>query len=97
MMAVGVRAVDRVSGAPLTSGQAARRVLAFFVIVSLWAQIAIVIGFRHVYGPVPVAELVFRLVAFGALITTALWPVGSSVNQTLQDKVAGTVVIRARS
>ena len=84
MMAVGVRAVDRDSGARLTSGQAGRRVLAFFLIVSLWAQLGVLIGFHHVYGPVPAVESIFRLLSFAALITTALWPLGNPVNQTLQ-------------
>jgi uncharacterized RDD family membrane protein YckC len=97
MMAVGVRAVDRVSGAPLSSGQAGRRVLAFFVIVELWEQISELIGYHHLYGPVPVEEVLFRLLAIAALITTALWPLGNPVNQTLQDKVAKTVVVRTRS
>jgi uncharacterized RDD family membrane protein YckC len=96
MMAVGVRAVDRVSGAPLSSGQAGRRVLAFFVIVELWEQISALIGYHHLYGPVPAGEVLFRLLAVAALITTALWPLGNPVNQTLQDKVAQTVVVRTR-
>jgi uncharacterized RDD family membrane protein YckC len=97
MMAVGVRAVDRTSGAPLSSAQAGRRVLAFFVMVELWQQIGTIIGFHHLYGPVPVGETLFRLLAGVALITTALWPLGNPVNQTLQDKAAGTVVVRTRS
>jgi uncharacterized RDD family membrane protein YckC len=96
MMAVGARAVDRVSGATLSHGQAGRRVLAFFVIVELWEQISAIIGYHHLYGPVPVGEVLFRLLAIAALITTALWPLGNPVNQTLQDKAAGTVVVRTR-
>jgi uncharacterized RDD family membrane protein YckC len=96
MMAVGVRAVDRASGATPTSAQAARRVLTFFVLVQLWAQVAVFIAFRHVLGPVPPAESVFRLVTFAALATTGLWPLGNSFRQTLQDKAAGTVVVRTR-
>jgi uncharacterized RDD family membrane protein YckC len=97
MMAVGVRAVDRVSGAPITPGQTARRVLAFFLLVEVWEEISALIGFNHVFGPVPAAEVLFRLLALAALITTALWPLGSPMNQTLQDKAAGTVVVRTRS
>ena len=97
MMAVGVRAVDRISGAPLSPRQAGRRVLAFFVIFDLWVQISTLIGYHHLYGPVPVGETLFRLLAFAALITTALWPLGNPVNQTLQDKAAETVVVRTRS
>jgi uncharacterized RDD family membrane protein YckC len=97
MMAVGVRAVDRVSGQTLSHGQAGRRVLAFFVIVELWEQISAIIGFHHLYGPTPSGEVLFRLLAIAALITTALWPLGNPVNQTLQDKAAETVVVRTRS
>ncbi len=97
MMAVGARAVDRASGARLTSAQAARRVVAFFVLVELWEQISAIIGFSHVYGPVPEGETFFRLLAFAALATTALWPLGNPANQTLQDKAAGTVVVRTQS
>jgi len=96
MMAVGVRAVDRTSGVALSSAQAARRVLTFFFLVEVWEQISAVIGFSHVYGPAPVGESLFRLLALAALVTTALWPLGNPVNQTLQDKSAGTVVVRTR-
>jgi hypothetical protein len=67
------------------------------VIVELWEQISAIIGYHHLYGPVPVGEVLFRLLAIAALIATALWPLGNPVNQTLQDKVAGTVVVRTRS
>jgi uncharacterized RDD family membrane protein YckC len=97
MMAAGVRAVDRTSGVALSSAQAARRVLTFFVVVALWQQIAILIELHHVYGSVPVAESLFRLLSVATLITTALWPLGNPVNQTLQDKAADTVVVRTRT
>jgi uncharacterized RDD family membrane protein YckC len=97
MMAVGVRAIDRTSGATPTSAQAARRVLAYFAVVTLWLQISILIEFHHVYGREPSGEILFRLLALAALITTALWPLGNPVKQTLQDKAAGTIVIRTRS
>lgn len=96
MMAVGVRAVDRISGVTVSSRQAGRRVLAFFLIVGLWLQISTIIGYSHVYGPRPIGQVLFELLAFAALITTALWPLGNPVNQTLQDKVADTVVVRTR-
>jgi uncharacterized RDD family membrane protein YckC len=96
MMAVGVRAVDRTSGVALSSAQAGRRVLTFFFLVELWEQISAVIGFHHIYGPEPLAFSLFRVLAVAALLTTALWPLGNPVNQTLQDKAAGTVVVRTR-
>jgi uncharacterized RDD family membrane protein YckC len=94
MMAVGVRAVDQVSGASPTSAQVTRRVLTFFVLVSLGQQIALLIGFHHVFGPVPAAESLFRLLSVAGLATTSLWVLRSRMNQTLQDKAAGTVVVR---
>jgi uncharacterized RDD family membrane protein YckC len=97
MMAVGVRAVDRASGEALSSTQAARRVLTFFFLVELWEQISAVIGFHHIYGSQPAAYGLFRVLALAALVTTALWPLGNPVNQTLQDKAAGTVVVRTRT
>jgi len=96
MMAAGVRAIDRASGASLTTSQAWRRVLAFLVLVIVWQQAAALIGFNNVIGPTPVAETIFILVGAAGLITTALWPVGSALAQTLQDKAAGTIVVRTR-
>jgi uncharacterized RDD family membrane protein YckC len=96
MMAAGVRAVDGVSGAPLATAQTWRRVLAFFALTLLWLQIADVIGFNHVIGPRPPAEVLFSLLGLAGLATTGLWPLGSSLSQTLQDKAAGTVVVRTR-
>jgi uncharacterized RDD family membrane protein YckC len=96
MMAVGVRAVDRASGVVLSAAQAARRVLTFFFLVEVWEQISAVIGFHHIYGPEPILYSLFRVLALAALVTTALWPLGNPVNQTLQDKSAGTVVVRTR-
>jgi uncharacterized RDD family membrane protein YckC len=96
MMAAGVRAIDGTSGAPLTAAQTARRVLAFFAITLLWVQVGDVIGFNHVIGPRPPAEVLVVLLGIAGLLTTALWPLGSSVSQTLQDKAAGTIVIRTR-
>ena len=58
---VGMMAVERAGrrprlGGALTSPQAWRRVLAFFLLTTLWVQIGDVIGFNHVVGPTPVAE-----------------------------------------
>ena len=65
--------------------------------MSLWLQISAVIGFKHVAGPLPVGETLFRLLAFAAGATTALRPLGNPANQTLQDKVAETAVVRTRA
>jgi uncharacterized RDD family membrane protein YckC len=96
MMATGVRTVDRSSGAALNTPQTWRRVLAFFMIVTLWQQIAFVINTNHVTGPTPIAATIFTAIAGVGLFTTGLWPTGSPLNQTLQDKAADTIVIRTR-
>jgi uncharacterized RDD family membrane protein YckC len=96
MMAAGVRAIDGTSGAPLTTAQTSRRVLTFFALTLLWVQVGDVIGFNHVIGPRPPAEVLFVLLGIAGLLTTGLWPLGSSLSQTLQDKAAGTIVIRTR-
>jgi uncharacterized RDD family membrane protein YckC len=96
MMATGVRAVDRSSGAALNTPQTWRRVLAFFMIVTLWVQIAFVINTNHVTSSTPVAATIFTVIAGVGLLTTGLWPTGSPLNQTLQDKAADTIVIRTR-
>jgi hypothetical protein len=89
---VGARAVDRISGTPLSPRQAGRRVLAFFLIFDLWAQIGTIIGFSHVYGRTPIGETIFLLLSFAGLLTTAMWPLGNPLKQTLQDKAADTVL-----
>lgn len=96
MMAAGVRAVDRGSGAPLTAAQTGRRVLALFALALVWVQIADVIAFNHVIGPRPPSEVLFIFLGLAGLVTTGLWPLGNSLSQTLQDKAAGTIVIRTR-
>ena len=96
MMAAGVRAIDGTSGAPLTTAQTSRRVLTFAALTVVWLQIADVIGFNHVVGPRPPAEVLFLLVGIAGLLTTGLWPLGSTLAQMLQDKAAGTIVVRAR-
>ena len=96
MMAVGVRAVDLASGGALTTAQTWRRVLTFALLTTFWYMIAVVIGYNNVVGPTPVSETIFRLVALIGLLVTGLWPLGSGLWQTLQDKAAGTIVIRSR-
>ena len=96
MMATGVRAVDRSSGAALNTQQTWRRVLAFFLIVTLWEQIAFVINTNHLTGPTPIAASIFIAIAGVGVLTTGLWAAGSPLNQTLQDKAADTIVIRTR-
>jgi uncharacterized RDD family membrane protein YckC len=97
MMAAGVRAVDRASGALPTTAQVWRRVLTFAALTVVWLQIAAVVGFNHVVGPRPPVEVLLLLVGVAGLLTTGLWPLCSPLSQTLQDKAAGTIVVRSRS
>ena len=70
--------------------------LTFFALGQLWIQVATVITFADTTQTRPVASTVLRLLAFAGLLTTGLWATGNALNQTLQDKAAGTVVIRVR-
>jgi uncharacterized RDD family membrane protein YckC len=97
MMAAGVRAVDRASGVLPTTAQVWRRVLTFAALTVVWLQIADVVAFNSVVGPRPPAEALFLLLGIAGLLTTGLWPLGSPLSQTLQDKAAGTIVVRSRS
>ena len=96
MMAAGVRAIDRASGALPTTAQVGRRVLTFAALTVIWLQIAAVVGFNTVIGPRPPAQVLFELVGIAGALTTGLWPLGNPANQTLQDKAAGTIVVRTR-
>ncbi len=94
MSAVGVRAVDKTSGQPLSMSLAWRRQLTLFVLVGLWTNIAFIMNVLVVHEPKhPPGTLVF-FVGFVLACMTYLWPLGNPLNQTLQDKSAGSVVIR---
>jgi hypothetical protein len=60
--------------------------VAFFMIVSLWEQISFVINTNHLTGPTPIAASIFRAIGLVGLLTTGLWPIGSPLDQTLQDR-----------
>ena len=90
MMAANVRAIDRTSGGPLSTVQTGRRVLAYFGLVSVWSALGIVLVFTARGSGWPVA---LTYLGFAGALTTGLWPVWDSSNQTLQDKAANTVVV----
>jgi uncharacterized RDD family membrane protein YckC len=113
MMATGIRAVDRVTGGPLSTAQVVRRILAFFLLVDLWNQLAEIIDFNSVFRTTrtysfgntsvstssvhyPWVYVVVLLIGFAGLLMTAFWALGNPANQTLQDKAAGTIVVRWR-
>jgi uncharacterized RDD family membrane protein YckC len=96
MMAVGVVAIDR-EGTTLTRQQVWKRTIVLFLFVNLWIEIAFFIdlashssGQHHApgWGLVTLIGVVMALVTY-------LWPLGSPLNQTLQDKFANSVVVKA--
>jgi uncharacterized RDD family membrane protein YckC len=94
MMASRVRAVDQNDGTRLTMAQAWRRVLALFVLTQLWTQASFFSGLGH-HGTTHVGPLqgVFVFVDVVGTLLTFMWPLGSSLNQTLQDRFAKSVVV----
>ena len=94
MGVVGVRAVDKASAQPLSMSMAWRRQLTLYVMVGLWTEIAFIMDVLVVHQPKhPPGTLVF-FVGLVMACVTYLWPLGNPSNQTLQDKSAGSVVIR---
>ncbi len=96
MIAVGVRAVDRTTGAAMTMAQSWERVLTFFGLSGLWIQIAVVITYVDSTQPTPAAASVVRVLGLLGLVTTGIWAAASPRKQTVQDLAANTVVIRTR-
>jgi uncharacterized RDD family membrane protein YckC len=95
MMASGIMAVDRATGSTLGQRQALVRVGVFFALDGVWGLIGGIVGAGHP-AHTTAATLQVAISAIGGigLLVTMLWPLGSPLNQTLQDKGAGTVVVR---
>jgi uncharacterized RDD family membrane protein YckC len=96
MMAVGVRAVDRTTGAAMTMAQSWARVLTVFGLSGLWLQIATVITYVDSTQSKPAAASLLRVLGVLGLATTGIWAAASARKQTVQDMAANTVVIRTR-
>lgn len=95
MMAIGVRAVDAETGSPLGSRRALQRAAVAFVLTRLgWGVASLLTPDRH--GDEVTLFAVVCLLSVAGALTTYLWPLGSSTNQTLQDKAIGSVVVRTR-
>jgi uncharacterized RDD family membrane protein YckC len=95
MMATGIVAVDRATGSALSSRQAVVRVGILFALDGAWGLVGGIVGGGHP-AHTTAASLQVAISAIGGigLLVTMLWPLGSPLNQTLQDKGAGTVVVR---
>ena len=93
MSAVGITAVDR-SGATLSRAQAWKRAFTVFALVGIWIQIANLIKVVHKtpHGHIGIGGI-FELLYVAGLLTTYLWPLGNSLNQTLQDRAVGSIVV----
>jgi len=88
MMAAGIIAVDR-SGESIGHTQAWRRIVAQVMIVGIWGLLTYFFGFFDNSHTPDTFEFIFIVAA----LLTYLWPIGSPLNQTLQDKAANTVVV----
>lgn len=93
MSIVGVKALDR-SGDTLSYSQAWRRALTVFLLINIWVLPTAFISQNHrsPHGHVGIDGL-FGLLYIGGFLTTYLWPLGNPLNQTLQDKVVGSIVV----
>lgn len=94
MMALRMRAVDLVSGGPLVPAQVWRRTATFFALVQVPFEVGFVANLHNhnVHHPVALMS-VMTPVSFLLMAIAALWAVRSSRNQTIQDKVASTLVV----
>ena len=95
MMAVRVVAIDR-EGGKLARQQVWKRTIVLFLFVNLWTEIAFFIDLAaHSSGEhhAPGWSLV-TLIGVAMALVTYLWPLGSPLNQTLQDKLANSVVVK---
>jgi uncharacterized RDD family membrane protein YckC len=93
MSIVGVKALDR-SGEALSHSQAWRRAFTVFLLVNIWLLPGVFLSQsqRTPHGNVGLGGL-FGLLYIGGFLTAYLWPLGNPLNQTLQDKVVGSIVV----
>lgn len=96
MQAVGIEAIDRHAGTRLSVAQCWRRVGTLFVLVGLWGQIGFIIrAFYDNPNRAVVAASVCTAIGSAATLVTYLWAAGNVDTQTLQDKMAGSIVVLA--
>jgi uncharacterized RDD family membrane protein YckC len=97
MRVAGTACVDRTSGTGLGSRQVLVRVAALFALSGVWNMVGAIVGAGHpTHSTAASVALAFRALGGIGFLVTMLWPTGSALNQTLQDKAAGTVVVRTR-
>jgi uncharacterized RDD family membrane protein YckC len=97
MMVTGIRAVDQASGQSLTWPQTWRRVIALYVLSTMWSEIGFFVMVAQHHSTSSGLSVLFGFVAFIGIATTFLWPLGNPLNQTLQDKYAHTIVVKTPS
>jgi uncharacterized RDD family membrane protein YckC len=95
MMATGIRLVDRATSQKAAWPQVRTRIIAFFLLTTLWTTIGSVVAVAG-HGPsgMTPSSIPFTLVGGLMGLVTFLWPLGNPLKQTLHDKIASTVVIR---
>ena len=79
-MAVGTRVIDANTGGPVTAGKAVVRSLPETILILLFS----------------LSETILILLFFIPGLLDILWPLWDRQNQTLHDKMAGTLVVRTR-
>jgi uncharacterized RDD family membrane protein YckC len=95
MRAVSIRAVSARTGSGLTFGKAWFRSLVAFALYGLVTEVAFLYEASQPSGWITHHHGITALVlASYLLLLTFLWPIWDSLNQTLQDKAVGSVVIR---
>jgi uncharacterized RDD family membrane protein YckC len=93
MSFVGIKAVDQ-SGSRLSRRQAWRRAFTEFALVGVWIWIGPLFSHQgqSTHGGAGVGGILGLLFVGGSL-ATYLWPLKSPLNQTLQDKAVGSIVV----
>jgi len=97
MMALGIKAVEKGSAAPLGYKRAWQRALVVFALIQLPDLLAAFFRLGTDVSAARISAAGFLQLA-GTVLTfvTYLWPLGSDWNQTLQDKAVGSIVVKTR-
>ncbi len=98
MRIAGVEVIDATTGQKLSRRQAWRRALFVFVVTGTWSRAEVILRFFNhhpntTFGPGRIPTLIGELAA----LTISLWMLRSPINQTLQDKFAGSVVVLSQT
>ncbi len=95
MMATGLRVVN-LDGGKLRQGRIWKRVGTAYLLADAWFQTLYLLSLsKHGLEPLATVGGAILVVAFCVTLISYLWPLWNPLNQTLQDKSAGSVVVFA--